>query len=141
MPEAHGRRRRKASAVYGAPAIGDVNGDGQNDVVFGSFDHNVYVLDNRCNTIAIKDNRDSIFSTPALYDIDGDGQMEIFIGGDATRNDAVPESFAGGVFRALRYNGTPGQICAECRGSAAAPRPSRAAPPSATSTATGASRS
>ena len=100
---------KEGSAVYGAPAIGDVNGDGQNDVVFGSFDHNVYVLDNRCNTIAIKDNRDSIFSTPALYDVDGDGQMEIFIGGDATRNDAVPESFAGGVFRALRYNGT-GQL-------------------------------
>jgi hypothetical protein len=97
---------KEGTAVYGAPAIGDVNGDGQNDVVFGSFDHWIYVLDGRCNEIAKKDNRDSIFSTPALYDIDGDGQMEIFIGGDATRNDGVPESFAGGVFRALRFNGT-----------------------------------
>ncbi|HEV7864298.1 MAG TPA: FG-GAP-like repeat-containing protein [Acidimicrobiia bacterium] len=98
---------KEGSAVYGAPAIGDVNGDHQNDVVFGSFDHNVYVLDGHCNELARFDNRDSIFSTPALYDTDGDGQMEIFIGGDATRNDAVPESFAGGAFRALRYQGTP----------------------------------
>ncbi|HYH51135.1 MAG TPA: VCBS repeat-containing protein, partial [Acidimicrobiia bacterium] len=99
--------QKEGSAVYGAPAIGDVNGDGLNDVVFGSFDHYIYVLDSNCRVIASKDNRDSIFSTPALYDTDGDGAMEIFIGGDATRNNAVPESFAGGVFRALRYNGTP----------------------------------
>jgi hypothetical protein len=97
---------KEGSAVYGAPAIGDVTGDGQNDVVFGSFDHNVYVLDRNCGEVARFDNRDSIFSTPALYDVDGDGALEIFIGGDATRNDGVPESYAGGAFRALRYNGT-----------------------------------
>jgi ribosomal protein L24E len=100
---------KEGSAVYGAPALGDVNGDGHDDVVFGSFDHNVYVLDGHCNVIATKDNRDSIFSTPGLYDIDGDGRAEIFIGGDATRNDSIPESFAGGAFRALRYDGT-GQL-------------------------------
>ncbi|HEV3365352.1 MAG TPA: VCBS repeat-containing protein, partial [Acidimicrobiia bacterium] len=93
----------------GAPAIGDVNGDGRNDVVFGSHDQYVYVVDANCNVIATKDNRDSIFSTPALYDTDGDGAMEIFIGGDASRNNAVPESFAGGVFRALRFDGS-GQL-------------------------------
>src|SRR5512138_3514143 len=30
--------------VYSTPAIADVDGDGQNEVVFGSFDHHVYVI-------------------------------------------------------------------------------------------------
>jgi hypothetical protein len=94
------------NAVYGAPAIGDVTGDGVNDIVFGSWDHEVYVLDGHCNAEATFDSRDSIWSSPALYDADGDGKSEIFIGGDASRNNAVPESFSGGVFRALAYNGT-----------------------------------
>jgi hypothetical protein len=96
-----------ANAVYGAPAIGDVTGDGVNDIVFGSWDTTIYVLDGHCNTIATFDNRDSVFSTPALYDVDGSGQMDIFIGGDATANTAkANDSFNGGVFRRLHFDGT-----------------------------------
>ena len=32
------------SGVVGTPAVGDVNGDGFPDVVFGSFDHRIYVV-------------------------------------------------------------------------------------------------
>src|SRR5882672_3995105 len=104
MSTAHGA----TNLISGAPAIGDVNGDGKNDVVFGSHDTTIYVIDGHCNTIATKDNRDSVFSTPALYDVDGTGQMNIFIGGDATANGAVAgDSFNGGVFRRLRYDGSP----------------------------------
>ncbi|HEV8624941.1 MAG TPA: VCBS repeat-containing protein [Acidimicrobiia bacterium] len=104
MSTAHGTN----NAVYGAPAIGDVTGDGVNDVVFGSWDTTIYVLNGNCGTIATKDNRDSVFSTPALYDVDGTGQLDIFLGGDATENSAVKgDSFNGGIFRRLRYNGTP----------------------------------
>jgi hypothetical protein len=96
------------NAVYAAPALGDVTGDGVNDVVFGAWDQTIYVLDGHCNVVATKDNRDTIFSHPALYDVDGAGQLDIFIGGDASENGAVKgDSFDGGIFRRLRYNGTP----------------------------------
>ncbi|MGH9043098.1 MAG: FG-GAP repeat domain-containing protein [Acidimicrobiia bacterium] len=97
---------REDDAVFNAPAIGDVNGDGLADVVFGSFDHFVYVVDHQCRVLASFDNRDSIFSAPALYDTDGDGAAEIFIGGDATANPARSgDSHNGGYFRSLAFSG------------------------------------
>jgi hypothetical protein len=94
------------SLISGAPALGDISGDGVNDIVFGSHNTTIYALDGRCRAIATFDNRDSVFSTPALYDLDGSGKLDIFIGGDATANSAVAgDSFNGGIFRRLRYTG------------------------------------
>ncbi|HEV8624940.1 MAG TPA: FG-GAP-like repeat-containing protein [Acidimicrobiia bacterium] len=104
MSTAHG----VTNLITAAPSIGDVNGDGRNDIVFGSHDTTIYVLDGQCNTIATFDSRDSVFSTAALYDLDGIGQMDIFVGGDTTANAAkTADSFNGGVFRRLRYTGGP----------------------------------
>ena len=102
MPQDHG----PDSLISGAVSLGDVTGDGVNDIVFGSHNTTIYVLNGRCGTVASFDNRDSVFSTPALYDLDGTGQMDIFIGGDATANAAAAgDSFNGGIFRRLRYTG------------------------------------
>src|SRR5262249_48112911 len=63
-----------ADGVYSSPAIGDINGDGHPDIVFGSFDHHVYALDRYCHVILSYSVEDTIWSSPVLYDVDGDGR-------------------------------------------------------------------
>ncbi len=99
-------RRFGASAVFNAPALGDIDGDGSKDAVFGAFDHQIYAINKDCGLIAQFDNTDTVWSAPALADIDGDGLQEIFIGGDATASPVgLPHS--GGYYRSLEYTGGP----------------------------------
>jgi FG-GAP-like repeat len=88
--------------VYGTPAIGDVDGDGKLEVVFGSFDHHVYLVDAATGTAKPGwpvDVLDTVYSSPALYDVDGDGLPDIIIGTDDYQVN-------GGALRVLRYDGT-----------------------------------
>ncbi|MCU1426480.1 MAG: hypothetical protein JWL83_480 [Actinomycetia bacterium] len=91
------------TAVYSSPAIGDVDGDGHPDIVFGGFDLRIHAIDRNCHELPGFPfyHDDTVFSSPSLYDIDGDGRMEIFIGGDSTIGP--PEDHQGGVFRALDW--------------------------------------
>ena len=94
----------RSTAVFNAPAIGDVDGDGRNDVVCGSFNHTITVVNRDCVEKGRFDNTDSVWSAPALYDVDRDGAQEIFIGGDATASPVgLPHS--GGYYRSLALKG------------------------------------
>ncbi len=97
--------------VVTTPAIGDIDGDGHNDVVWGSFDGHIYAVDGRDGSpktgwpLFI---RDTIYSSPVLYDLDGNGKLEIIIGtdthADPTANPAgVPPTIQGGRLHVLTY--------------------------------------
>ena len=103
-----GRPDGVPDGIYSSPAIGDVDGDGAVDVVFGGWDHNVWALRGRDGSVVPGfpfENTDTVFSSPSLYDIDRDGSYEIVIGGDQSGNPAVPGSYDGGVLRVLDVAG------------------------------------
>ncbi|MFL6290904.1 MAG: FG-GAP repeat domain-containing protein [Thermoanaerobaculia bacterium] len=90
--------------VMSTPAIGDVDGDGTMEVVFGGLDHKLYVVNGEnglSNNAAIwpKDMMDTVFSSPALHDMDGDGKLDIIIGTDYYLT-------SGGRLRVLHFDGT-----------------------------------
>ena len=78
-----------SQGVTSHPALGDINRDGIEEVVFATYDSTLHVLDGRgkeidnwpqkvCNTVSS--------SSPALGDVNGDGWLEIAIGAD---NDSL----------------------------------------------------
>lgn len=91
-----------SEGVYSTPAVGDVDGDGYPDIVFGGWDSYIHVLNRNCQeTVPRFFNDDTIWSSPTLYDVDGDGRMEIFIGGDSHAGGSM--NWEGGQIRALDW--------------------------------------
>jgi hypothetical protein len=98
-----------ADPVFGSAAIGDVDGDGDNDVVFGGFDYNLYLVNgsNGANLAGWpKFMRDTVYSTPVLHDIDGDGIKDVILGVDAHQEGSPFFTPNGGCLRVFRYDAT-----------------------------------
>lgn len=73
------------SDVESSPAVGDIDGDGRPEVVFGDFRGYVYsVAGDASGLITTPKWRfkagDLVWSSPALGDVDGDGHVEVVIG-------------------------------------------------------------
>jgi len=106
----------RPDGVVSTPAIGDVDGDGGNEVAFGSWDFNVYLLRGTNGTVmpGFPPNpsglgfglRDSIWSSPALADLDADGKLEIIIGADTHAEGPPVNTPDGGALHVFRSNGT-----------------------------------
>ncbi|UCH79447.1 MAG: VCBS repeat-containing protein, partial [Candidatus Coatesbacteria bacterium] len=74
----------KARPVESSPSLGDVNGDGRDEIVLGCKDGKVYVFNGQGNVLPgwPVTTGDTIVGSPAIGDIDGDKRDEIIIGSD-----------------------------------------------------------
>ncbi|MDA8291195.1 MAG: hypothetical protein M0Z33_05875, partial [Actinomycetota bacterium] len=75
-----------AVGVISSPAVGDLTGSGQQDVVFGSWDHNLYALDPSGKVLPgfPYNAADTIWSSPSLYRLAGHAGADIFLASDAS---------------------------------------------------------
>jgi len=95
--------------VMSTPAIGDVDGDGQNEVAWGSLDAHIYLVRGSDGVDKVgwpRFVRDTVFSSPALADLVGDGKLEVIIGADAHAEGPPYNTPDGGCLHALRYDDT-----------------------------------
>lgn len=105
----------RPDGIFSTPAIGDIDGDGDNEIAFGCWDYRVYVLRKDGTPMpGFPPNpsglghgiRDTIWSSPALADLDLDGKLEIIIGADTHAEGSPINTPDGGAIHVFRWNGT-----------------------------------
>jgi hypothetical protein len=92
-----GRAPGTAVGVISSPAVGDITGNGQQDVVFGSWDHHIYALTPAGSLVPgfPFNNADTIWSSPALRRMPKQTEDDIFLGSDASGYDGCTGGFIG----------------------------------------------
>ncbi len=71
--------------VMSSPAIGDIDGDGLNDLAVGCDDEKLYMLLSGDGSFTGYATGGMVRSSPALYDLDGDSKLDVIVGSDSGR--------------------------------------------------------
>ena len=101
--------------VFATPAVGDITGSGQLDIVFGSYDHYMYALTPSGALVHgfPVQRADTIWSSPTLADVTHTGKDDIIEGGDSSGFDGC----FGGWVDDYRYSaGAPHLAWQRCVG-------------------------
>jgi Domain of unknown function (DUF4214)/FG-GAP-like repeat len=95
----------KPDGVFGAPVVFDIDGDGQREVIFNSWDQSTYFLTGATGAIERDIHlADTIWSTPRIADLNGDGIFEVLVSADITQN-ADAGTLTGGIFHVIQSDG------------------------------------
>lgn len=71
--------------VISTPAVGDIVGNGQLQIVFGAWDHRIYVLNAAGKQLGFAyDNADTVWSSPTLVRQPGQRGSDVILGSDAS---------------------------------------------------------
>ncbi|MCK4575305.1 VCBS repeat-containing protein, partial [candidate division WOR-3 bacterium] len=66
--------------IWGSPAVGDVDNNGELDIAFVGFNNNIYLLDSYGNLSWSVTTGGPVIATPALADLDNDNELEVIVG-------------------------------------------------------------
>lgn len=96
----------RPDGVYGAPVVFDIDRDGVREVIFGSWDQSLWILDGPTGTVEVQAHlADTIWSSPCISDVNNDGIFEILISADITANTHA-ETNTGGIFHVISADGS-----------------------------------
>ena len=93
--------------IFSSAAIADVNNDGADEVIVGTYGHFIHVWTYFGAELPgwPFDNKDTIWSSPGVADINRDGYKEIVIGADSTGDPTWPYP-PGGLLYAFNFAGS-----------------------------------
>jgi outer membrane protein assembly factor BamB len=78
---------RTEGTVTSSPALADVDGNGELDIIFGSGDSKLYAANGKTGALLWTFQTGGVIdSSPAIGDLDGDGTPDVLIGASSGRN-------------------------------------------------------